>query len=464
MEVDDSQLAGMGLHAKRAILDECVPWSEWDRKKDIHDIVKAQVGTTDKPSADEWFRTEKGATNSNAVRCNVCIYVIKIQATVIAGNSDGSDKAIDDEYYLCKKETGDWAVKNLVTSGGATKNASHLRHAADPKTYSISRYMDYIPIDLINTTDKYITLFVNKHKTDNANLTKRMCTLSFVSFKCDLEMDEDGFIDEHYRDVHNIPGVPAMRPLQEIEVNAKLDFVIADLTDLEISGPDKQNAKIESIYTRCVARGVITKSYNKSCADLMASKSQDFMIELSKRTNTNFFKRFQMHLSTALGLDVSTDFTCKWSVIEKSLIKAMSAEQSTVRYAKFLETGYTTFHTMPMELIIDTIDKHIDNALGKAAAATPDYIYNMRKKYDLIFDVARHLPNDFKIIREYVMQHCTKMHDRLIEIMDIIKFQEHLVAIFETKGVLLQFKNDDIPAQKKQQVSVNETKIKKRKE
>ena len=87
----------------------------------------------------------------------------------------------------------------------------------------------------------------------------------------------------------------------------------------------------------------------------------------------------------------------------------------------------------------------------------------MRKKYDLIFEVARHLPNNFKIIREYIMQHCTKMHDKLIEIMDITKFQDHLTTIFETKGVLLQFKNDDIPAQKKQNVSVNETKIKKEK-
>merc|ERR1712173_11624 len=60
----------------------------------------------------------------------------------------------------------------------------------------------------------------------------------------------------------------------------------------------------------------------------------------------------------------------------------------------------------------------------------------------------------------YIMQQCTKMHDREIEWMDISAFQEHLAIIFETKGVLLQFKNDNIPAQKKQTVSVNEAKIK----
>merc|ERR1712030_282182 len=56
---------------------------------------------------------------------------------------------------------------------------------------------------------------------------------------------------------------------------------------------------------------------------------------------------------------------------------------------------------------------------------------------------------------------CTFMHDKQIELMDIAVFQEHLATIFETKVVLLQFKNDDIPATKKPNVSVNETKIKK---
>merc|ERR1712055_513531 len=83
--------------------------------------------------------------------------------------------------------------------------------------------------------------------------------------------------------------------------------------------------------------------------------------------------------------------------------------------------------------------------------------------YDLIFDIARHLGNDFKIIREYIMQQCTKMHDGVSERTDIAAFQDHLAKIFETKGVLLQFKNDNIPAQKKQNVSINEAKIKKKK-
>jgi hypothetical protein len=241
-------------------------------------------------------------------------------------------------------------ISNSVKSGSLNScfASSHLRHAADINTYSIPGYSHYIPIKLFEAANKYVALFMAKYGPDNANLTAAMCSFTFVSFKCDIELDEMGFIDEHFREVHNIPGVPAMMPLQQIEVDAKQDFTLPDLTELEISGPDKQNASINSVYVRSVARNIITKSYNKCNADLVASKSQDFMLELSKRTNNNFLKRFQMHLSQKLGVDITNDFSCKWASIEKCLFKAMSAEQSSVRYAKFLETNYTSFHSMPM--------------------------------------------------------------------------------------------------------------------
>jgi len=259
-------------------LDEQVGFSKWPRKLDLHNRVLAQTGTTDKPDAEEWFRTEKGTSSTSAVRCHVCIYIIKIQATVTKGNNDNSDKRLQDEYYLCKEETGAWAVENLVTSGGDHKKATHLKHAANPDTYSVPKYYEYIPNNVINSAKKYIQLFFTKHKPRNAKLTKEMCTSSFVSFKCDLEMDEEGYIDEHFREVHNIPGVAAMKPLQLIEVDAKQDFSIPDLSDLEILGPDKQAAKIDSIYVRSVARGMLTTTSNKSGADLVASKSQDFCL------------------------------------------------------------------------------------------------------------------------------------------------------------------------------------------
>ena len=111
--------------------------------------------------------------------------------------------------------------------------------------------------------------------------------------------------------------------------------------------------------------------------------------------------------------------------------------------------------------------QYVDTALGKSTTVHKDsknrtlcnYLYSIRMKYWLIFEIARHLNNDFKIIKEYIMQECTKMHDDLTAVVDIADFQKHLTTIFETKGVLSQFKNENIPAPKKS-VAVNEAKVK----
>ena len=95
-------------------------------------------------------------------------------------------------------------------------------------------------------------------------------------------MQEEGIIDEHIRQVHNISGIEAMTPVQRIEVDTKVNFEIPDLLDLEVSGPDKRATKIDSPYTRCVARQVVTKTNNKCTSDLIACRSQEFLTELGK--------------------------------------------------------------------------------------------------------------------------------------------------------------------------------------
>ena len=101
---------------------------------------------------------------------------------------------------------------------------------------------------------------------------------------------------------------------------------------------------------------------------------------------------------------------------------------------------------MPLELVINSVDQSVDTTLGKSLTVYKDakdrilsnYFYSIKTKYELIFEVARHLNNDFKIIREYIMQECTNMHDDITKVIDIADFQKHLTTIFETKGVLSQ--------------------------
>ena len=132
----------------------------------------------------------------------------------------------------------------------------------------------------------------------------------------------------------------------------------------------------------------------------------------------------------------------------------MSKEQNTLRLANFYDKDYEQFHSMPLELLINQVDTSVDNTLGKSVSVHVDtkgrtlcnYLYSIRTKYRLIFTIARHLNNDFKIIKEFIMQEITKMHDDITAVVDITDFQKNLSTVFETKGVLSQFKNENIPA------------------
>ena len=219
-----------------------------------------------------------------------------------------------------------------------------------------------------------------------------------------------------------------MKPVQEINVDKKLEFKLPDIMDIELAGPDSRRLKINSIFTRSVKSGVITKTNNKKTADLMEDQSQVFMTELGKATPAKFFSRFEMFLRMALdGENIQEDFSCKWFVLESSLYKAITKEQNTTRYAQFLEKDYTQFHSLPMEIIINSVDAHVDGALGKKMKVIKDskqrtlssYTYSIMKKHDLIFDIARHLGDDFRIIRQYISEKCTTMHDETEKVLDI---------------------------------------------
>merc|ERR1712237_73682 len=171
-------------------------------------------------------------------------------------------------------------------------------------------------------------------------------------------------MDEHVNEVHNINGLSSMKPAQKIQVDAKMEFTLPDLQDIEILGPDKREAKITSCYSRCVSRAIVSRTNNKQTANLIDSESQKFMKELSKSAPVNFYNRYKMYLKAELGVDVDNDFTGKWSIIEKCLYKALSKEQNTTRLVNFYNTGHEAFHSKPFELLINDLDTFVDTTLA----------------------------------------------------------------------------------------------------
>ena len=61
-----------------------------------------------------------------------------------------------------------------------------------------------------------------------------MITVSYATFKCNLQLTDQDHVDEHYKNIHGLRGgAAALIPFQEIEVNTQIPFTVPDLTTIE---------------------------------------------------------------------------------------------------------------------------------------------------------------------------------------------------------------------------------------
>ena len=214
-DVPESQLEAMGLCPIRENQDQRLGYGKWAERRTFHAHIKSVVNTqSDKPKSTDMWRYEAGNNLLTAVRCNMGIHIVKLNAIIPEGNTNGSDKALPDEYHLCKKETGIWSKKYLTSAEGPHQRNQHLTQASNSDNYSVREYNNYVPKQVMDAVDTYKTLLYNKHVLTETTLTMDMITPTFISFKCDYQMDEEDMINDHVYDVHNVSGISAMKPVQ----------------------------------------------------------------------------------------------------------------------------------------------------------------------------------------------------------------------------------------------------------
>ena len=205
-----------------------------------------------------WRKTKQPSQQSSEVSCYIPIWLAKLSAVIPAGTSRSAASTGDNEsgdsgpsrsaqvtlearYYLCKDETAAWARMYLRCSTEAENNKSRLRSTAPAHKYNVKHYEQYIPYLVRGASDKYITKFINHHKSQHPRLTDEMVTISFASFMCYEISGEQPAIDDHVEIVHGFTdGVEMLKENQVIQVDSKLTLVLPSLLDIELLGPDKR--------------------------------------------------------------------------------------------------------------------------------------------------------------------------------------------------------------------------------
>ena len=155
MPPTDVQLQDMGLTAIDNN-DESPYYSDWVRKNTLHAAIIAS-DQPNKPRGDLLWATARDSV-TNSTRCNMCINIARLTAVVVGGGVNGADKDLDEQFYICRKETAVWIKKYITFSVGDSKNNQHLKQASSKESYSVTNYAGYVPAQVRAASDTYVNM------------------------------------------------------------------------------------------------------------------------------------------------------------------------------------------------------------------------------------------------------------------------------------------------------------------
>ena len=106
--------------------------------------------------------------------------------------------------------------------------------ASSPTVYSISEYHKHVPVQVRNAIPAFKDKFFAKHTAAIQALRLEHISVTFVTFKCNLELRSKEDVDDHFEDVHElVGGATRLLPFQEITVNEQIPLVIPKLGEIE---------------------------------------------------------------------------------------------------------------------------------------------------------------------------------------------------------------------------------------
>ena len=457
VDQEDARLQGMGL-TKLNNYDLFVEHEdEWDLRNNVQNNIKTS-NLVDKKPVGNIIETSATSEDRAYVSCNLPTVMITIKAETyrtVAGKQ--VKKEIDPQHDWAVEEVAEWS-KEFLTADEITIKEKHLsfKHASDPETYSVPNYFEYIPKMVRSAEKKYRLKFFNKNKDAHDWLRMAHIKVYYVTLKCNLPLVNDQKIQQHYRKIHLLSnGASSLTRREIIKVNPDLDFKITDLTNFENLSIIGQNALIDKVYNHVVVTGVFENCSSRNGARINKSRSTEFINEMKKVCQENYFERFKFSLKSIIKKSVSDDFVCSWENIETAMLQAVGGENKVNRIYAFRKIKPEDFHSKPMEIIFTEVDSKIDQCLGISTDSHTDengrsispYSFSTYYKYILILGIIENLEGEFCQVKDHIEQKISKMFDKYDTLQDIPTFQEELITEFNTKNIIKIFRTKDVPKQ-----------------
>ena len=444
-------LAAMDLHPKE-VNDETLGYSNHNRREELHVRAKSNEYQSSRIDDDgDWWSFKQPTTSSScmAPRCHLVVAAAKIKARIPASGSN-LQKDIEEEVFPMAQEMGPWNITYMKATKASESNFKHMDVAAPAAAYPIPNFAKYIPGPVKNI-DGYINQFLNHHKQkpDTARLKREHVTASVAVFQCNLHLFDTTHAQEHFINVHGLPnGIASLKKLHTITIDKDTAFVCKDLKGIEDVGESSRKILITGVYNQCIAKEVFT-TFNggRDSADLNEQRSQEFLSELKKKCQPNFFGRFEMMLTRKLmttNQDIAGDFTTKWHVIEECLNGAISDLEGVARMDSYLKLRTKKYTGATLELLMHEIDRDVNNSQGTwdKSKDPKQHFFCMKIKYELVYDLVSSIGEKYSQLKECVRKELAAIfwdHDKIKEMTEL---QTLLLAKLEAKSIANHYNKD----------------------
>jgi hypothetical protein len=189
--------------------------------------------------------------------------------------------------------------------------------------YPVTDYYKYVPRPIMRDPT-FEQVYLTKYRRGNPTLTIEMLETHFFLMQCGVTADDPQRYIDHCDFVHGIQATDLSQE-QTITVDKKAIFKLDPAKEIENVGTSTHKKILLSWHSKGVVSGLITSTSNKKTASLEHARSLDFLAEIKKNTNPDFFNRFQMALKLKLknGDDLNHSFNAKWRDIEEAFENAL---------------------------------------------------------------------------------------------------------------------------------------------
>ena len=399
-----------------------------------------------------------------------------VKSTIDSGPSKKKDDPRTElraEYDWAMEEAAAWNKEHMRYDELKHKNKFQtFRYASEPDTYPVPDYFEYLPSHVKNAEMKYKQKVFDKHIGTYEQLEMADIEITYRMIKCNMPLYDDQKMQRHYKNVHLLPnGYASLKKRESIKINTDLEFKFEDLKHFQNVSQDMQHNLIDKIYTISIATGVVSERSGKRNARINKSRSLDFMKEMEKVCEENYYDRFKFVLRSTINQEVNTEFECTWQSLEDSMTEAVGKENEVKRIYEFNKIKSSDFHSKPLDIIVTDIDCKIDESLGRSIESHTDelgrvaslYSYSTYYKYNLILGVVENLDGEFSQLKEYIEQKITQMFNDCRSLIDLAAFRTAVIDELSSKNGIKIFKSKDVPNPSITKPSVNETKVEKKK-